>query len=167
MLKKVFAVSLIASASILSGCASNMGMGNPEFGCAGFPEGVQCLSTKDVYNLTEQPGPITAEDARRARGEMNQPGNAQNRQMSVRDRAIEGHSNVLSQSPISSEPVPIRTRSHVLRIWVAPWESTDGDLHVSGLVFTELEQRRWNIGIREESSTPRITPLQPPRPASQ
>jgi conjugal transfer pilus assembly protein TraV len=47
-----------------------------------------------------------------------------------------------------------------MRIWVAPWEDADGDLNVSGFVFTELEQRRWMIGKSAPDQSPSISPLQ-------
>ena len=62
--------------------------------------------------------------------------------------------------PKIDDPTPIRTPSKVMRIWVAPWEDADGDLNVSGFVFTELEQRRWMIGKSAPTQSPSISPLQ-------
>jgi conjugal transfer pilus assembly protein TraV len=45
-------------------------------------------------------------------------------------------------------------------VWVAPWEDADGDLNVSGFVFTELEPRRWMIGRPLPTLNPSISPLQ-------
>jgi len=47
-----------------------------------------------------------------------------------------------------------------MRIWVAPWEDSDGDLNVSGYLFTELEPRRWMVGKVAPSVTTSIKPLQ-------
>ena len=44
---------------------------------------------------------------------------------------------------LPSEPVPIRTPSQVMRIWVAPYVDTNGDLVAPGFVYTEIEPRRW------------------------
>jgi conjugal transfer pilus assembly protein TraV len=57
-------------------------------------------------------------------------------------------------------PIPLRSQAKVMRIWIAPWEDQHGDLHASGLVFTEIEARRWNLGERMVAKTPVITPLQ-------
>ena len=47
-----------------------------------------------------------------------------------------------------------------MRIWIAPWEDADGDLNVSGYVYTELEPRRWMIGKPAPTLRPVMTPLQ-------
>ena len=37
-----------------------------------------------------------------------------------------------------------------MRIWLAPWEDLEGDLHVSGYIYTEIEPRRWVIAEPED-----------------
>ena len=44
---------------------------------------------------------------------------------------------------LPSEPVPVRTPSQVMRIWIAPYVDTAGDLVAPGYVYTEIEPRRW------------------------
>ena len=46
-----------------------------------------------------------------------------------------------------------------MRIWVAPWEDTNGDLNVSGYLYTEIEPRRWVLGDPAPSSNPVLSPL--------
>jgi len=43
---------------------------------------------------------------------------------------------------------------------VAPWEDTNGDLIVTGYIYTEIEPRRWVIGDSAPDSEPVIRPLQ-------
>jgi len=43
---------------------------------------------------------------------------------------------------------------------VAPWEDSDGDLNVSGYMFTELEPRRWMVGKAAPSVATSLKPLQ-------
>lgn len=43
--------------------------------------------------------------------------------------------------------VPVRSPARVMRIWVAAWEDTRGDLIVPGYLYTEIEPRRWEIGL--------------------
>lgn len=169
MFKKVLPVALLSGSALLTGCASSFGIGNSEYGCSGYPEGVQCMSAKDMYQLTEQPGSVTADKAieyQRKIGKMppdskasdsNHGSEAEEHGGARSSGVAQGH--ILSQSPINDGAVPIRTRSEIMRIWVAPWESADGDLHISGLVFTELEQRRWNIGVSYEKGPVEIKPL--------
>lgn len=46
---------------------------------------------------------------------------------------------------LPDRPVPIRTPSQVMRIWVAPYVDANGDLNAPGFVYTEIEPRRWVI----------------------
>jgi len=55
--------------------------------------------------------------------------------------------------------VPRRAPARVMRIWIAPWEDSRGDLHAPGYLYTEIEPRRWTLDARDEHM-PRIRPLQ-------
>jgi conjugal transfer pilus assembly protein TraV len=47
-----------------------------------------------------------------------------------------------------------------MRIWIAPWKDSDGDLMVSNYVYTELEPRRWMIGKSVPLLNPSLVPMQ-------
>ena len=154
----------IASVTLISGCASTLGVGNSEFGCTGLPQGVQCMSARRVYELTEQPGAVRAdpyseaEDGGKSKREAEE--NLLNRIEAGNPAPAAGAGHVLNASPVRSTPLPIRTQPQIMRIWIAPWESVDGDLHASGQIFSEIEPRRWNIGTPETVAAPSISPLQ-------
>lgn len=132
------------------------------------------MSAREVYGLTEQPGPVRAdpkaeeEDGgasdRAAKAALldrkNREGDSGRNTSSDWSHPNAQNSHPMASAPISADPIPIRTRAKVMRIWFAPWESLNGDLHVSGMVFTELDQRRWNIGTKEAEASPSLTPLQ-------
>jgi conjugal transfer pilus assembly protein TraV len=61
--------------------------------------------------------------------------------------------------PTINQPMPIRTQAEIMRIWIAPWEDGDGDLHADGFVYSEVNQRRWNLGDRFNSPNQVIKPL--------
>lgn len=44
---------------------------------------------------------------------------------------------------LPERPVPVRTPSQVMRIWVAPYVDMSGDLQAPGYIYTEIEPRRW------------------------
>jgi hypothetical protein len=48
-----------------------------------------------------------------------------------------------------------------MRIWIAPWEDSRGDLHAPGYLYTEIDPRRWTLGgpVERDRET-RIRPLQ-------
>ena len=63
--------------------------------------------------------------------------------------------------PRPEGPVPIRVPAQVMRIWIAPWEDTRGVLHAPGYVYTEIEPRRWTLGVPGAGATERLVkPLQ-------
>lgn len=41
---------------------------------------------------------------------------------------------------------PFRVPAKVMRIFIAPWEDEQGDLHMGGYVFSEVEPRKWSVG---------------------
>lgn len=66
---------------------------------------------------------------------------------------------------LPSDPVPVRTPAQVMRIWVAPYVDTNGDLVAPGFVYTEIEPRRWIYPGDERAGNARmIAPLQAASP---
>jgi hypothetical protein len=63
--------------------------------------------------------------------------------------------------PGPEDPAPIRMPAQVMRVWIAPWEDSRGDLHAPGYLFTEIVPRRWSLGVPATDTTARlIRPLQ-------
>ncbi len=88
------------------------------------------------------------------------------------DGDIPGESLALATGPVLPRPegpVPIRTPAQVMRVWIAPWEDSRGDLHAPGYLYSEIEPRRWTLGAPPAGNGERrITPLQiEPREGSQ
>jgi hypothetical protein len=77
--------------------------------------------------------------------------------------AIEG-TRVVSTGAVPSypqDPLALRLPAKVMRIWIAPWEDSRGDLHAPGYLYTEIEPRRWTIGgPAEPERVSLIRPLQ-------
>ena len=61
--------------------------------------------------------------------------------------------------PRPGDPAALRVPARVMRIWIAPWEDSRGDLHAPGYLYTEIEPRRWALDARDDH-TPVIRPLQ-------
>jgi conjugal transfer pilus assembly protein TraV len=58
--------------------------------------------------------------------------------------------------------LPIRIPPKIIRIWIAPWEDSDGDLHQAGFIFSEISDKRgrWVFGEKAvTSSQPMLYPL--------
>ena len=126
----------------LAGCSA-------KYGCKGMPDDPVCLSAVESYQATDH-----------APGEPN---------AAVRGATLTRATSTVSAKDTRSEsvptpkiedPTPIRTPSQIMRIWIAPWEDDDGDLNVSGYVYTELEPRRWMIGKPATPLNLSLSPLQ-------
>lgn len=147
-------IALFLSVSALGGCA----VGQSEFRCSGIPEGVSCVSARDVYNATNG-GAIP--HAAKNEGESSENGAGVAVLPPVKDEVVD----TFVTPNLPDNPIPVRTPARVMRIWVASWEdSTSGALIAPGYVFTEIEPRRWTIGRPESaasSSGKLLKPLEP------
>ncbi len=60
---------------------------------------------------------------------------------------------------------PIRLPPRVIRIWIAPWEDGDGDLHQPSYIYSEISPKRgrWLFGEKELVTTqPILRPMEKP-----
>ena len=131
--------TLFIVAVSLAGCSA-------KYGCKGMPDDPTCLSAVEAYKAT---------DKAKSTANSSDTAPAASEATAMTETLVEP-----APAPRIDDPTPIRTPSKVMRIWVAPWEDGDGDLNVSGYVFTELEQRRWMIGRSAPAQSPSISPLQ-------
>ncbi len=122
-------VSLLGLAA-LGGCASSLsGVGGSEGYACKAPIGAQCTSVSGVYANSTQ-------------GQGSFPG------------LVGRMSPIAAYSSIAERPAPaarqatvgaIRSAPRVLRVWVAPWEDRDGDLHEEAVVHVLADTGRWLI----------------------
>lgn len=127
--------SLVAT---VSGCAILPGY-DSEFTCESGGQGMACSSAREVYDATS--------------------GNLDDIEKS-QDDVVERTSLVLA--PVASQvglslpgvdsPKPVRTPARVMRIYIAPWISQSGALSMPSYLFTQIEPRRWSVGIPDEAA---------------
>lgn len=147
-------IPIILMPMFLQGCA--LGIGEPDFGCEGLEEGTRCMSTREVYEATNNSDRVHVDDA----------GNLIEPETGVDTAALSSQSGDFVRPPRVDGPRVIRTPSKVMRVWIAPYEDRYTDLHFPGLVFTEIEPRRWEIGASiPETVTQKLVPLQVSRRA--
>ena len=63
------------------------------------------------------------------------------------------------------EEKPLRLPPRVIRIWIAPWEDADGDLHQPSYIYSEISPKRgrWLFGEKEVVTTqPILRPIEKP-----
>ncbi|WP_181086882.1 type IV conjugative transfer system lipoprotein TraV [Stutzerimonas stutzeri] len=152
-------IAICVAGFFVSGCSNMLSIGSTEYGCKGMPEGVSCMSAKDVYSATENEDYKTTlqaeqQAAKEASGKIKKVDG----EPSTRVLYAEGADN----APIpmrARNPLPIRTQAVVMRIAVDPWEDENGDLYVPGFIYTEIEPRRWEIGARQPDARATLRPL--------
>lgn len=155
-------VALVAAiAGSLTGCGS-FSIGASEYSCPGIPMGVQCMSARDAYEATHNGNvPASRADAKsagEAEGEVKaEPAGAAAAAAAASSKDLIIDSYVAPRLP--DKPIPIRTPAQVMRIWIAPYEDTAGDLNTPGYVFTEVEARRWVVSNSIQPTDRVLTPL--------
>lgn len=128
--------------AILTGCASTMsGLdGETKFACKA-PEGVTCSSLSGVYaNAVANNLPALRKEGK---------GEAQ-----AAPPAKSG--DIIGRAPSSGDP--IRTRPKVLRLWIAPWEDSEGDLHDQSYIYVVADPGRWVIEHNQKRIIDRYRP---------
>jgi conjugal transfer pilus assembly protein TraV len=143
----------------------------PKYRCASGDQGMPCMSVQQVYDATHggqlvQPAGKAARPARQASAGAG---------TDAFDIAFDGDSLLLVDAPQAFAPDaavvahpagPRRTAARILRIWLSPWEDELGDLHMAGHVYTEIEGRRWEVGVKAPDMASRLELLTPPEPAA-
>jgi conjugal transfer pilus assembly protein TraV len=143
---KTHALSLGIIAA-LAGCSSLSGYdAKTSFACQA-PDGVLCESMSGIYANAMQ---------------RNLPGQ--------RTRPHTAWSTLAALSPARNSPfpppltsgTPIRRAPRVLRVWFAPWEDSDGDLHDQSVLYLTVDDGEWLI----EHNQRRIEDAYRPAPES-
>ncbi|HGM8086404.1 TPA: type IV conjugative transfer system lipoprotein TraV [Pseudomonas aeruginosa] len=168
MNSKILRAALLAGlAAHMTGC-SFLQIGESEYGCKGMPNGVTCMSARDVYQMTENENFRQEIDAQAAAKADGKEGSEHAVEAPPVVPVVAGGERYVVPRP-ARNPVPIRSQATVMRIWVAPWENDKGDLIVPGYMYTEIEPRRWEIGVPAPRPTPSLRPLEvrPTPPAQQ
>jgi conjugal transfer pilus assembly protein TraV len=116
-------------ALVLAGCGSFSGLdAKDSFSCKA-PDGVLCESMTGIYANAQA---------------NNLPGQRVNHRGAAEvSRTKEQGTGVLTK-PIYSG-TPIRSAPLILRVWFAPWEDSDGDLHDQSYVYLPVDTGKWLI----------------------
>src|SRR5690554_888332 len=162
---RVFVLALLST--LVTGCANMLNVGASEYSCSGMPEGVTCVSARDVYTATESSDYQTQlmREQNAAQAEKDGPNRRPRRTQETAAEApvppqLRPEPTLTAPTPAGAQnPLPIRTQAVVMRIAVDPWEDENGDLYVPGFIYTEIEPRRWEIGARQTEAAPTLRPL--------
>ena len=132
----------------LAGCASTLsGLGGSDKYACKAPEGVLCTSVAGVYaNSVENNLPSQRIEKR--------PSESATKTTSP-TRIVP------TQKPLS-DGAALRSSSRILRLWVAPWEDSDGDLHEQSFMYVVVDPGRWLIEHNRSAIRDEFMPIAPP-----
>jgi conjugal transfer pilus assembly protein TraV len=153
--RRLLAVVLSTVAALSAGCASTMsGLGGEGSYACKAPVGTQCTSVSGVYaNSIHGPVPASA---------LPKPAKAP----ASAPSAPSGASGSATAAVLSTPATPIRSQPRVLRLWIAPWEDADGDLHEASVVHVLVDTGRWLIERVVPANRNRVDAVHPPIPSS-
>ncbi len=122
-----FAAAMLVA--MLPACSNMSGLdANNQFACKA-PDGILCESMSGIYANAQ---------AKNLPGQRVGHGTAR-----ASETGAAGSSGVLTR-PIESG-TPIRSAPRLLRVWFAPWEDSDGDLHDQSYIYLPVDTGRWLI----------------------
>ena len=67
---------------------------------------------------------------------------------------------------LGAPPSALRSQPRVLRLWIAPWEDADGDLHEASVVHVLVDTGRWLIERVTPANRQRVDAVRPPIPSA-
>ena len=118
----------------LSACGSLSGYDSKDSFSCKAPDGVLCASMTGIYANAQQ---------------NNLPGQNVHKTAATPDGAGPVTASAvradLAMTPAISTGTPIRSAPRILRMWFAPWEDSDGDLHDQSFVYLNVDSGKWLI----------------------
>lgn len=180
-------VLALCSISALSGC-SVFTIGEENFACSGMPGDTKCMSTSDMYEYSihgaSSSGKVLTGNGAVTNIKTDDPDNpvtvyAPYTNVEETDEGVETEGQIIVGDDIIVQnfvtprlpysPIPVRTPSMVMRIWIASYTDLNGDLNSPGYVYTEIEPRKWVIAPTKKSGQSKtFSPLvkKPKQPAN-
>lgn len=142
-------IATTGASLLLAACA----LGTQSRYSCGIPDGPPCQSVLATYAQTSAPGaPMAPAGARSAPSRRPERPALRLAQTPEGDLVFEPDPFVTNRS--SPETLAEREPAIVMRIWIAPWQDAQGDLHGATYRYTEIAPARWRHGR---------TPADPPR----
>lgn len=146
-------IVLCAASLLSSACTSLLNpAGNESFACQ---DNQDCATPLEVYSETHRsPTEVrfgrTPETWKSGKGDKNSNKKdinliAQETQAFDLTKRVVGITTNIDDNPVK----PMREKSMVLRIWIAPWVDKEDNLNMPGHVFTDVSPKKWAFGEQE------------------
>lgn len=144
-------MAILGVTAVLSACASITGFdASSSFSCK-MPEGIRCEPMSAVYAQSLKDG-AQSPSRSRARGNRAAPDTDAGPVRIAHSEAPMAGATVATQM---DEARPIRQAERIVRLWLAPYEDADGDLHDARFIYVSLGRGEWTIA-RSRSSSPTV-----------
>jgi conjugal transfer pilus assembly protein TraV len=155
-MRRTFAPCVTVIATLLGGCASTLsGLGGEgDYACKA-PVGSQCTSVSGVYANSIHGQPPDSVLPKPAKGPVKKP-----------PAATVAASASATTHALPTPASAIRSQPRVLRLWIAPWEDDDGDLHEAAVVHVLIDTGRWLIERVVPVNRTRLGAVRPPSPST-
>ena len=142
-------------ATVSSGCTSTLsGVGGKGNYACKAPAGTMCTSVSGVYaNSIHGPPPASA---------LPKPAQKYVKGPTSAPPCATGASAPPAIPVLSTPASAIRSPPRVLRLWIAPWEDADGDLHEAAVVNVLVDTGRWLIERVRPAQRSKIDAVRPP-----
>jgi len=176
MRRTILTMASLASAFALSGCAY-LNVGEENFSCSGMPGDPKCMSTSQMYQYSVNGGEngyVLSGSGDKTNVVFGSAGKekevyAPYTTMQKTPAGVETDGQVIVGDDIIVQnfvtpklpyaPVPVRTPSMVMRIWIASYTDLNGDLNSPGYVYTEIEPRKWIMNPAQAKNSSNFQPL--------
>lgn len=154
----LFLVTSLLGSLALTGCSSITGLQDAEsnFACS-VDMTPHCGSLSSVHESLDK------EDAQKNFSFESDSSESGSNTVRIREVTTDGQpiDRLAYDSPLM---VPKRAPEEILRVWIAPYIDTDGDLHAEHVIFTTVRDARWapetlDIKPMKAASEKMITPL--------
>ena len=156
------ALLILAAGVLLAGCSASGLDAKTSFACKA-PDGVTCMSVSGVYETSRQnalPGQQPGSLSTRPKTEP-PAGAAQPTRMSAGTDAAPA-----PRRPPLTSGTPLRSAPRVLRIWLAPYEDSEGDLRDQTHIYVTLDRGSWQIEHTRRAIQERFAPVRALAPAT-
>ena len=156
------ALVLLAAAALLAGCSASGLDAKTSFACKA-PDGVTCMSVSGVYETSRQnalPGQLAGSSSTTPKADP-PAGSPHPTRSSV---GTDGTSASLRRAPLTSG-TPLRSAPRILRIWLAPYEDSEGDLRDQTHIYVTVDRGTWQIEHTRRAIQDRFAPIRAVVPA--
>lgn len=157
-------ISVLIVSALSSGCASTMSglTGSSSSLSCKAPDGVICSSVSGIYaNSLKDALPAQQKKKDGLLNESSESKTTKPSNKKSEDKAVISSEPAPHALKTLSSGMPVRIAPYVLRVWVAPWEDAEGDLHDQHYLFAVVNHGKWQLEVNQERIRSQFRPVYP------